>query len=100
MAEVGSLFIRLKAQASEFERAMEGVGNKVSGIGGTMKDVGGDLTKNVTAPIIGIGGASVAAAIDFESAFAGVRKTVDGSEGDFERLESGIREMAQELPAS
>lgn len=34
---------------------------------------------------------------DFELAFANIRKTVDGSEDDFKRLESGIRNTAQEF---
>lgn len=48
------------------------------------------------------GGLGVAAkqAIDFESSFAGVRKTVDASEKEFAILEQGIRDMAKELPAS
>lgn len=48
------------------------------------------------------GGLGVAAkqAIDFESSFAGVRKTIDASEKEFAILEQGIRDMAKELPAS
>ena len=38
------------------------------------------------------------AAIDFESSFAGVRKTVDATEPQFRRLADGIREMAKEIP--
>lgn len=44
--------------------------------------------------------ASVKAASDWESAFAGVRKTVDSSAEGYERLSAGLREMARELPAS
>lgn len=45
-------------------------------------------------------GASMKAASDWESAFAGVRKTVDTSAEGYERLSAGLREMARELPAS
>ena len=38
------------------------------------------------------------AAIDFESSFAGVRKTVKGSEEDFAALSGGLRELATEIP--
>src|SRR5690606_23081626 len=38
--------------------------------------------------------------ISFESAFAGVRKTVDATEEEFAELEEGIRGMATRLPAS
>lgn len=39
-------------------------------------------------------------AIDFESAFAGIRKTVDASEGEFKQLEKNIRGIAKEAPVS
>lgn len=45
-------------------------------------------------------GASAAAAISWESAWAGVLKTVDGTATELERLEGGLRNMARELPAS
>ena len=38
--------------------------------------------------------------IDFESAFAGVRKTVDATEEEFAALSEGIRGMTKEIPAS
>ena len=49
-------------------------------IGKSMESVGKDLTKTVTLPIVGIGTAASKAAIDFESAFAGVKKTVDATD--------------------
>ena len=39
-------------------------------------------------------------AIDFESSFAGVRKTVDATEEEFEALSKGLRDMSKELPAN
>jgi TP901 family phage tail tape measure protein len=41
---------------------------------------------------------SINAAMEYESAFAGVRKTVDASESEFEALSAEIREMATEMP--
>ncbi|HEM3492575.1 TPA: phage tail tape measure protein [Streptococcus suis] len=44
---------------------------------------------------------SAKAAMDFESAFAGVKKTVDETrDWSYERLSNEIRKMSQELPAS
>lgn len=74
--------------------------DKLDKAGKNMEKVGKSLNKYVTLPIVGMGAASTKAAIDFESAFAGVRKTVDASEQDFERLEKGIRGMTKEIPAS
>lgn len=36
----------------------------------------------------------------FESAFAGVRKTVEGTDEELETIRQGIRDMSKELPAS
>ena len=45
-----------------------------------------------------IGGLAVKAGSDFESAFAGVRKTVDATEEQFAQLEAGLRDMAKNKP--
>ena len=44
--------------------------------------------------------ASAKSAIDFEDAFTGVEKTVDGTAKQMEELKQGIRNMAKEIPAS
>lgn len=43
---------------------------------------------------------SIKAAVDWESAFAGVRKTVDGTPADLARIESGLRAMTGQVSAS
>lgn len=45
-------------------------------------------------------GAATKAAIDWESAWAGVQKTVEGTPEQMAELEEGLRSMARELPAS
>jgi TP901 family phage tail tape measure protein len=50
--------------------------------------------------IAGAGALAVKAAINFEAAFAGVEKTVDGTEVQLSALSDGIREMSRELPAT
>src|SRR5690606_7981651 len=45
-------------------------------------------------------GASAAAAVQWESAWTGVLKTVDGTATELTKLEGGLRRMATELPAS
>lgn len=82
------------------QASADGFVGKLKGYGGAFEDLGKGLTLGVTTPITGLGVASGKMAIDFESAFAGVRKTVDASEGDFQRLETSIRDMSKEIPAS
>ena len=82
-------------------------GKKLTAIGDGASKVGGALTKSVTIPLIAVGAAAVKASIDYESAFAGVKKTVDeqvDANGkviiSYDDLSNGIRAMAKEIPAS
>jgi TP901 family phage tail tape measure protein len=61
---------------------------------------GSRMFKGLTLPLLALGGMATKAAVDFETAFTGVRKTVDGTEAQFAQLEKGIREMAKTIPAS
>lgn len=58
------------------------------------------LTTGVTLPLGAAVLLSAKAAMDFESAFAGVRKTVDASEAEFAVLSQAIRDMANEVPVA
>ena len=65
-----------------------------------MTAVGKSMTAAITLPIIAVGGFALKTGIEFESAFAGVRKTVDATEGELAELSDGIRAMAKEIPAA
>lgn len=82
-------------------------GKRITAVSEGVGAVGGALTKSVTLPLVAVGAAAVKAAIDYESAFAGVKKTVDeqvDSNGkiiiSYDDLSNGIRAMSKELPAS
>ncbi len=82
-------------------------GKKLTTIGDGASKIGGALTKSVTIPLVAVGAAAVKASIDYESAFAGVKKTVDeqvDANGkviiSYDDLSNGIRAMAKEIPAS
>lgn len=86
---------------TKFGKGAQEVGNKISQVGQTISGFGSALTKGVTAPIVAGAGLAVKAAIDYESAFAGVKKTVDETATvSYQKLSDGIRQMAKELPAS
>ena len=64
-------------------------------VGGNMQKVGGLLTATVT-PAIAVGAAaSVKAAVDIDTALTGVRKTVDGTEEDYQRLKDAAIEFSK-----
>lgn len=101
--ELKRLEKQLKSTSPEIQslgKRLEEAGEKMKKAGEKITDVGKKLTIGVTAPIAGIGVAATKAAIDFESAFAGVRKTVDATEEEFAQLEQGIRDMSKRMPAS
>lgn len=101
--ELGGLSKALNDSAKDFD----GLGKKVKGIGDGFANVGEKLTKTITLPLVGVGVLAGKSASDFESAFAGVKKTVDelhDKNGNlvvsYADLEKGIRNMSKELPAS
>jgi TP901 family phage tail tape measure protein len=81
-------------------RNMDAAGQKMQSIGQGLSDFGKSYSMRVTAPIVASGTAVFKAAMDWESAFAGVQKTFSGSTEQLAELEQGIRDMAKEIPAS
>ena len=75
-------------------------GDNIQQFGKKVSDFGGTLTKGISAPLIASAGFALKAAIDYETAFAGVKKTVDGTPQQFDKLSASIREMAKEMPPS
>lgn len=93
----------INIQSSKWTQVGNGLhsfGEKMQGIGSKMQSVGSTLTKGLTVPLLAGAGAAVKAAIDYEDAFAGVKKTVDGTPQQFTQLSNSIREMAKEMPSS
>ena len=92
MAYDGSLVFDTKIDASGFKKGL----SKISAIGaGVTKSIFG-----AGAAMTAIGGYATKISIDFESAFAGVRKTVDATDKEFDILRQSIIDMSKELPSS
>ena len=92
-----------KAEASNFTRAgrsIEDFGNKVTNISDRIDKLGTTLTTRLTLPILGIATALVNYSKEFETAFTGVEKTVDGTAEQMKKLKQGIKDMSEEIPAS
>ncbi len=70
----------LRTAQADFRDSLTGFGQLAGGIAATVGTVYAATSKP---------------AIDFESAFAGVRKTVDASEEEFEALRQGILDLSQ-----
>ena len=76
------------------------VGEKIRSVGDRLAGIGRSLTTYVTGPIVGAFGASAKAAVDWETAFTGVQKTVDATDEEFEQLATNIKKMATETASS
>lgn len=77
----------------------EETGEHITKLGDKINSVGNKLSV-VSAGIAAVATASLKASIDYESAFAGVRKTVDGTEEQLQAIRQGILEMSTELPSA
>ena len=81
--------------------AMQNWADKARGASEALNQFGGKLTKTVTTPILAAGAAAAKAGIDYEDAFAGVRKTVNVTSGDaeafFARLSASVIDMSKRL---
>ncbi|WP_434302705.1 phage tail tape measure protein [Clostridium botulinum] len=66
-------------------KGLKGIGIAIAGVGTAMGTMGGFALKT---------------GVDFESAFTGVKKTVDGTDQQFAQLEKAIRNMAKSMPES
>lgn len=76
------------------------MGDKMQEVGGKMTDIGGTLTKKVTAPIVAGFTAAAKAQIDWESSFAGVKKTVEATDDQYRQLADAIGEIATRTASS
>ena len=54
--------------------------------GKKMKEIGNQMSLAITAPLLLLGKKMYGNAVDYESAYVGMKKTVDGTEEQYERL--------------
>ena len=91
---------RMQSAWTQAGEALTAIGKKCETISKAMTKAGKTLTRNITTPIIGLGTAAVKASIDYEYAFADVRKTVDATEEEYEKLSDSVKQMSTEVAAS
>ena len=87
-----SLWTAAGKSMTDFSKYCDSVSKTTGAIGRTLSTV-------VTAPVLALGTAAMQSSIEFESAFTGVRKTVNASEAEFEQLESAVKRMSTEIAA-
>ncbi|MEC0110402.1 phage tail tape measure protein [Paenibacillus taichungensis] len=110
VTEYNKMDAALKSTESEIQKqtnawnkmsdALEKAASKMEDAGRKMSAAGTSLTAMFTAPLAAVGGMALKTSIDFESAMAGVKKTVDATDEEMAQFTQGIRDMAKEIPKS
>lgn len=83
---------KLKPSAEKIGQAFQDVGTKIEEVGKKLAPLSGAAAAGL--------GIAVKSAKDWETAFTGVKKTVDTTEEGYERLGQGIQEMATRTASS
>ncbi|MEV2340984.1 phage tail tape measure protein [Paenibacillus larvae] len=88
---------------AQMREKMQSVGKRMEQLGGQLQSVGSNLSIVFGATFAGSALALksvVTNAVEFESAFAGVRKTVDASDDEFKKIEKSLFDMSEQMPRS
>jgi hypothetical protein len=70
-------------------------GDRFSALGGAMTNIGANLTRNVTLPILGIGTASIKMAAEFEAQMDRVSAIANVKGEELEKLEERAKELGE-----
>ena len=89
----------VERRAGTLDKSWKETGKTLEGFGRQTSAVGMAITK-MSLPLLALGVGAAKAAIDFESSFAGVHKTVDATEEEFAGLAHGFRNMSKEIPVN
>lgn len=101
---LGTLIVQIAADNRNLKSGLKDSENSVNvsakRLAATATSVAGTLAQIGLTVTAAVGAASLKSAIDFESAFAGVRKTVNATEQEFKQLERGLIELSKTIPVS
>jgi TP901 family phage tail tape measure protein len=92
--------IAIVGNSAPFERALSRSSLATKSFGAQVSGALGTAAKLAGVALGGMGVAAVKSAIDFESSFAGVRKTVEATPEQFDAMARSLRNMAKEIPAN
>lgn len=98
--DLGTLRAFLELNTDAFSKALGETQKNLRKFGREWTAAGKELGAKITLPLAAVGTVATKAAIDFNSAFGGVRKTVDASAEQFKVLEKGIIDLSKRMPTS
>ena len=97
-AELEGLTKEYKEFGSVGAQQMQQVGGKIKEIGGSMTEAGKTLTTHVTAPILAVGAASMAAFSEVDDAMDTLVKKTGASGEALDDLETAVKNIATSMP--
>ena len=96
--QIDELNLKIKAAPwTSFAEQCDKAAKTLDSLGSKMESVGKKLSVAVTTPILAAGKSMIQASVDYESAFADVKKTVEATEGEFSDLSEQIIAMSKEV---
>ena len=93
-ASFASLLVRLGIDAAQFDAALNTAAKKFDDFGSKLQGIGTKLTIGVTAPLVGIAGASIKAASDFEQ---GIAKALSVTDDFSQQTKTSFEEAAKAI---
>jgi hypothetical protein len=78
----------------------KGLQKGLKAAGQSLRSIGKQISLSVTAPLAAAAGLSVKASLDFESAWAGVRKTVEGTPAQLQAIQDDLVGLTRTMPAT
>ena len=100
LSKIGSKFRQLTKPVDAANRRVQALGKSLQKAGKGMSQVGRNMSMKLTLPLTIMAGLATKASIDFETAFTGVRKTVNATEEEFGVLKKGLMDLARVIPIS
>lgn len=104
-AELADLQAELQKTSGEsglgaLGKALEETGNKMEEIGGKVTKVGEGLTKSVTAPIVGLGAASLKAFSEVDKGHDALVKLTGATGDQLEAMQTSMENLATSMPTT
>mgnify|MGYP001575274662 CR=1 FL=1 len=89
-----------QTMAQGVQRSLSSLGSQLKTAGANLQSVGRGLALGVTAPIVGMGTSVLRSSIQFEDAFTGIKRTVEGTPEQFATLRASILALSQQIPVT
>ena len=96
--EAEAAYDRSFTKLGQFGQKLKDLGGHWQTLGQGMQDTGATLTRTVTAPLVALGTVSVKSAVEVDSALTGVRKTLDATEDQYQKLKDAAIESSKQQP--